>query len=219
MLISKAVAPDLSNAEPTEEQLPAIVADEIEPRFRAVAGRGGERRGIRLERIYWDGLGRMSSAGKMTTADLVHHTAAQMPETGNLASLLRVLSFKWALKRLDTVEDVSSLANVSALIQASPSPTILLTLEKKIQLFNDPFLQMLRHRLPMGDAAQLAKSLRFSIDTQIEDAMATLAMNKGKILNTGFTIAAGSQAMKGQINLALAPTHEKPMLIGYISRY
>ena len=130
-----------------------------------------------------------------------------------------MLSFKWALKRLDTVEDVSSLANVSALIQASPSPTILLTLEKKIQLFNDPFLQMLRHRLPMGDAAQLAKSLRFSIDTQIEDAMATLAMNKGKILNTGFTIAAGSQAMKGQINLALAPTHEKPMLVGYISRY
>jgi predicted DNA-binding ribbon-helix-helix protein len=194
-------APDLSNAEATEEQLPAIVADKIEPRFRAVADRGGERRGIQLKLTYWNGLGRMSSACKMTTADLLHQTAAQMPQMGNLAFLLPVLSFKWAL------------------IRASPSPTILLTLEKKIQLFNDPFLQMLRHRLPMGDAAQFAKSLGFSIDTQIEDAMATLAMNKGKILNAGFTIAAGSQAIKGQINLALAPTHEKPMLIGYISCY
>jgi predicted DNA-binding ribbon-helix-helix protein len=219
MLIAKPSATDLTTAEPVDEPLPVIDAEEIEPRFRAVAGRSGERRGIRLERIYWDGLGRMSSAGKMTTADLVHYTASQMPETGNLASLLRVISFKWALKRLDTVEDISSMANLNALIQASPSPTILLTLEKKIQLFNDPFLSMLRHRLPMGDAAQLTKSLRFSIDTQIDDAMATLAMNRGKTLNTGFTIAVGTQAMKGQINLALAPTHEKSMLIGYISRY
>jgi hypothetical protein len=161
----------------------------------------------------------MSTSGKMSTADLVHYTAAQMPESGNLASLLRVLSLKWALRRLDTVEDISSLANVNAIIQASPSPTILLTHEKKVQLFNEAFLSMLRQRLPLGDLAQLTKSLRFSIDTHIEEAIATLTRNKGKTLNTGFTIAVGTQTMKGQINLALAPTHEKSMLIGYISRY
>ncbi|WP_160005274.1 ribbon-helix-helix domain-containing protein [Rhizobium sp. 18055] len=219
MLIVKPGATDASDLDPTDEQLPAIDAEEIEPRFRAVLGRGGERRGIRLERIYWDGLGRMSTAGKMSTADLVHYTAAQMPESGNLASLLRVLSLKWALRRLDTVEDISSLANVNAIIQASPSPTILLTHEKKVQLFNDAFLSMLRQRLPLGDLAQLTKSLRFSIDTQIEEAIATLTRNKGKTLNTGFSITVGTQTMKGQINLALAPTHEKSMLIGYISRY
>jgi hypothetical protein len=94
-----------------------------------------------------------------------------------------------------------------------------LTHEKKVQLFNDAFLSMLRQRLPLGDLAQLTKSLRFSIDTQIEEAIATLSRNKGKTLATGFTIAVGTQTMKGQINLALAPTHEKSMLIGYISRY
>jgi len=154
MLIVKPGSNALTELEPIEEPLPAIGAEEIEPRFRAVVGRGGERRGIRLERIYWDGLGRMSSAGKMSTADLVHYTASQMPESGNLASLLRVLSFKWALRRLDLVEDASSMANVNAIIQASPSPTILLTQEKKIQLFNDPFLTMLRQRLPLGDFAE-----------------------------------------------------------------
>ncbi len=56
-----------------------------------------------------------------------------MPESGNLASLLRVLSLKWALRRLDTVEDISSMANINAIIQASPSPAILLTQEKKVQ--------------------------------------------------------------------------------------
>jgi hypothetical protein len=161
----------------------------------------------------------MSSAGKMSTADLVHYTASQLPESGNLASLLRVLSLKWALRRLDTVEDIASMANLNAIIQASPSPTILLTREKKIQYFNDPFLSMLRQRLPSGDAAQLTKGLRFSIDTQIEEAITTLNLNRGKTLNTGFSIAIGKQSMRGQINLALAPTHEKSMLIGYISRY
>jgi predicted DNA-binding ribbon-helix-helix protein len=184
MLIVKPGMTDASDLEPTDEQLPGIDAEEIEPRFRAVMGRGGERRGIRLERIYWDGLSRMSTSGKMSTADLVHYTAAQMPESGNLASLLRVLSLKWALRRLDTVEDISSLANVNAIIQAS-----------------------------------LKSCTFFSIDTQIEEAIATLTRNKGKTLNTGFTIAVGTQTMKGQINLALAPTHEKSMLIGYISRY
>jgi hypothetical protein len=79
MLIVKPGSNTVSDLEPTDEPLPAIDAEEIEPRFRAVVGRNGERRGIRLERIYWDGLGRMSTSGKMTTADLVQYTA---PDAG-----------------------------------------------------------------------------------------------------------------------------------------
>ena len=71
----------------------------------------------------------------------------------------------------------------------------------------------------MGDAPQIMKTLRFSVDTHIEDALSTLNRNSGKTLNTGFTIAVGSQSLKGQINLALAPMHCKSMLIGYIAKY
>jgi hypothetical protein len=46
MLISKTGPNDLTKLEPVEDPLPLIGADEIEPRFRPVAGRGGERRGI-----------------------------------------------------------------------------------------------------------------------------------------------------------------------------
>lgn len=201
------------------ETLPAIEGDELEPRFRAVTG-GGERRGIRLERIYWDGLNRMSEAGGISTGDLVYHTATQMAEAGNLTSLLRVLSFKWALRRLDAVEDVASMTNLNALLQASPSPTVVLTQERRIRLFNDAFLTMLRHRLPLiDDVQQMARNLRFSIDTQIDEVLSVLSSNRGKTLNTGFKIGLGVQSVSGQINLALAPVHEAPMLIGYISRY
>jgi predicted DNA-binding ribbon-helix-helix protein len=215
----KSGALSMSVIEPAGDPLPIIDKEEVEPRFRAVVARNGERRGIRLEKIYWEGLSRMSAAGKITTGDLVQYTAAQMPEAGNLTSLLRVLSLKWALGRLATVEDVSSLENLNALVQASPSPTVVLTREKRLQFFNEPFLVMLRQRLVGEDTSQLMKTLKFSIDTQIEDAMDTLQMNRGKTLNTGFTISCARQIIKGQINLALAPAHEKPMLVGYISRY
>ena len=49
--------------------------------------------------------------------------------------------------------------------------------------------------------------------------LSVLSANRGKTLNTGFKIGLGSQSLSGQINLALAPAHEVPMLIGYISRY
>ena len=145
MSIPKAGTNDLVELNGPADPLPVLAAEELEPSFRAVVGRDGERRGIRLERIYWDGLSRMSAAGRVTTADIVQYTAKQLPDSGNLASSLRVMSLKWALHRLDALDDASSLANLNALIQASPSPTVLLTREKKIQHFND---RIPRHASP-----------------------------------------------------------------------
>ncbi|QRM57314.1 ribbon-helix-helix domain-containing protein [Sinorhizobium sp. BG8] len=208
---------DTMPVELVEGPLPSVGADEAEPRFRVVVGTNGERRGIRLERIYWDGLSRMAAAGKMTTAELVQHTASQLRETGNLASLLRVVSLKWALKRLTALEDVSTLANINALVQASPSPTIALTREKKIQFFNEPFLAMLRNRMQQPTTSA-AKGLSLSIDLHVEDALKALEENKGKAISTGFSISVNQQTIRGQIRLALAPTHERSMLLGFVSK-
>ena len=160
----------------------------------------------------------MAEAGGISIGDLVSATAADMPETGNLTSLLRVLSFKWALRRLDAVEDVASLTNLNAVLQASPTPAVVLTQERGIKLFNDAFLKMLRHRLPMiDDVQQTARTLRLSIDSQIQEVLSALSLNRGRTLNTGFKIGLGQQSLTGQISLALAPTHEALMLIGYLS--
>ncbi|PTM91467.1 ribbon-helix-helix domain-containing protein [Mycoplana dimorpha] len=204
--------------EAVEWPLQVVAEAEVEPHFRAIAGPNGERRGVRLERLYWEGLSRIAAAGRTSVTDLVNQAAAAQSGSSNLASLLRVLSLKWALRRVDAMEEVASTANLNALVQASPSPALVLTLDKRIQFFNDPFLSLLRNRLLLNDPAQLARALRFSIDTPIEDAMATLSRGKGKMLCTGFGLSLGQHSIKGQINLALAPAHEKPMLIGYIAR-
>lgn len=217
MLKSKGDPETVRSSRPAE-QLPMLEHVEIEPRFRAVTGSDGERRGIRLEQLYWDGLNHMSEAGKISTADIVQHTASQFP-AGNLASLLRVLSLKWTLGRLSAAEELTSVDNLKALINASPSPTIVMTKDKRIQLFNDPFLTMLRLRLRLVDPHMLASGLRFSIDSHMSEVLETLQTNRGKTLNIGFTMSCADNAMKGRINIALAPAFEKSMLVGFIAAY
>ncbi|MDW5318246.1 ribbon-helix-helix domain-containing protein [Rhizobium sp. PL01] len=202
----------------TRSVLPRIAAEEVEPHFKAVGGRTGERRGIRLERIYWDGLSHIAAGSGVNTADLVEWAASQIPDS-NLASLLRAITFKWALCRIELLEAKASMANLNAIVQASPAPTLVLTRERKIFLFNDPFLAMLRSRLALSDRSQLKKGLRFLIDIQIDDALRTLNANEGTIIKTGFSIGLNLQTMRGKINIAPAPTHEDSMLIGYVSGF
>ena len=198
--------------------LPLLEAVEAEPRFRAVIGKSGERRGIRLEGIYWDALQWLASATRVSLSDVVEKAAQQVPQNGNLASILRVIAVKSLWQRLNAVEAMSSMENLSALVQASPAPTIVLTREKKIQLFNEPFVAMLRQRLALSTTLQLSAGFRFAVDTQIEEAIASLEANRGKMLATGFTANGGGKTLTGQINLALAPSHQKQMVMGFVVR-
>jgi predicted DNA-binding ribbon-helix-helix protein len=203
----------------TSNLLPQIAAEEVEPHFRAIGGRASERRGIRLERIYWRGLSRIASVSGVATADLVQAAAGQITETTNLASLLRALSFKWALGRIEQLEAKASMASLNSIVQASPSPTVVLTSERKIFLFNDPFLAALRSRLALNDASQLKKGLRFLIDVRIDEALSSLNANRGTIIKTGFSIGLNLQTTRGKINIAPAPGHEDSMVIGFVSGF
>ncbi|MDO9418475.1 ribbon-helix-helix domain-containing protein [Pararhizobium sp.] len=208
-----------SPAPETREFLPKVSPSEVEPHFRAISGKAGERRGIRLERIYWDALGRIAADAGARTADIVDLVARQTSDSTNLASLLRAISLKWSICKVELLEAKASMGNLNAIVQASPSPTLVLTNDRKIFLFNDPFLTMLRNRLSLNDTAQLKKGLRFLIDIQIDEALRTLNANHGTIIRTGFSIGLNLQTMRGKINIAPAPAHEDSMLIGYVSGF
>jgi predicted DNA-binding ribbon-helix-helix protein len=207
-------------AEQTDFSLSAlqqVAENDAEPRFRAIIGKGGVRRGIRLENVYWDGLSWLLNGSRQSMADIVDHAAGQVGENSNLASMLRVVAFRWMWRRLATMENTYSTENLNTLIQACPSPAIVLTREKKIQLFNEPFMTMLKQRLALGNIAQLSAGFRFVLDTQVDDAIQSLSA-KGKLVTTGFTATCAGKQLSGQINLAMAPSHQKQMVIGYVVR-
>jgi predicted DNA-binding ribbon-helix-helix protein len=195
----------------------AIEDHDAEPKFRAIIGRGGSRRGIRLESVYWEGLSWLLSGSRRSMGDVVEQAVEQTGESGNLASTLRVLAFRWMWRRLAAAEASYSIETLATLLQASPSPAIVLTREKKIQLFNEPFVTMLRQRLQLGNVAQLSSGFRFVLDTQVDEAIDNLAATR-KMMTTGFTASCAGKQLTGQINLALAPVHNKQMLVGYVVR-
>ncbi|MDH4413108.1 MAG: aryl-sulfate sulfotransferase [Rhizobium sp.] len=194
-----------------------VEESDAEPKFRAIIGRGGTRRGIRLESVYWDGLSWLLNGSRQSMGDVVDHAAGQMGENGNLASMLRVLAFRWMWRRLALMENVYSLENLNALIQACPTPAIVLTRDKKIQFFNEPFMNMLKQRLVLGNIGQLSAGFRFVLDTQVDEALQSLSA-KGKMITTGFTATCAGKQLTGQMNLAMAPSHQKQMVIGYVVR-
>jgi len=190
---------------------------DAEPKFRAIIGKGGTRRGIRLESVYWDGLSWLINGSRQSMGDVVDQAAAQVGENSNLASMLRVVAFRWMWRRLAIMENVYSTENLNTLIQACPTPAIVLTRDKKIQFFNESFMTMLKQRLALGNIAQLSAGFRFVLDTQVDDAIQSLSA-KGKMVTTGFTATCAGKQLSGQINLAMAPSHQKQMVIGYVIR-
>ncbi|MCZ8178032.1 MAG: ribbon-helix-helix domain-containing protein [Rhizobium sp.] len=194
-----------------------VEENDAEPKFRAILGRGGTRRGIRLESVYWDGLAWLIGGSRQSMGDIVDQAAAQVGENGNLASMLRVVAFRWMWRRLALMENTYSLENLNALIQACPTPAIVLTRDKKIQFFNEPFMTMLKQRLVLGNIAQLSAGFRFVLDMQVDEALQGLS-TKGKMITTGFTATCAGKQLSGQMNLAMAPSHQKQMVIGYVVR-
>lgn len=188
-----------------------------EPKFRAVIGKGGTRRGIRLESVYWDGLAWLLTGSRQSLGDVVDQAAAQVGENNNLASMLRVVAFRWMWRRLALMENTYSSENLNTLLQACPTPAIVLTRDKKIQFFNEPFMAMLKQRLVLGNIAQLSAGFRFVLDTQVDEAIQSLSV-KGKVVTTGFTATCAGKQLTGQMNLAMAPSHQKQMVIGYVVR-
>lgn len=194
-----------------------IEENDAEPKFRAILGKGGTRRGIRLENVYWDGLAWLLGGSRQSLGDVVDQAAEQVGDNSNLASMLRVMAFRWMWRRLALTENVYSLENLNALIQACPTPAIVLTRDKKIQFFNESFMAMLKQRLVLGNIAQLSAGFRFVLDTQVDEALQALS-TRGKTITTGFTATCAGKQLTGQINLAMAPSHQKQMVIGYVVR-
>ncbi|PYB69771.1 MULTISPECIES: ribbon-helix-helix domain-containing protein [Rhizobium] len=217
------LAPDRTPPQAERVDLPGQTLFQIgdgdsEPKFRAIIGRGGVRRGIRLEQVYWEGLSWLLTGSRQSMGDVVEQAAQHVGDNGNLASMLRVIAFRWMWRRLAAAEASYSIESLGVLLHACPSPAIVLTREKKIQLFNEPFVTMLKQRLSLGNVAQMSSGFRFVLDTNVEDAIDNLVATR-KMMTTGFIASCAGKQLTGQINLALAPVHSKQMLMGYIVRH
>jgi predicted DNA-binding ribbon-helix-helix protein len=196
---------------------PGVADDDSALVFRAVNALG-TRRGIRLEAIFWKTISAMAVAGGRTLGQQVGGAAASGQE-GNLASILRVQAAKWLHARLSELERLTAPESVFAIIHASPTPAFVLSADKKIVQYNQPFLNFIRARLVGAESTDLLRTARLSLDTQLEQVIELLRKNPRAPVVTGFAFGASDKRVRGQLKLVLAPTVAAgTMVIAYITQ-
>ena len=190
--------------------------DAFTPIFRAIKT-PSQRRGIRLESIYWDSLKMIADSERISLGESVEHAAEEAADVGNLASILRVHVARWFTDRVQKLETLTRLESISPLVHASPTPTFVITADKRIVLFNRPFLSLIKSKFPNARSDIVYMGLRLSIDVQIEKVIERLKSGDGSVLSTGFAIGVEGRRLRGQLNFVLAPIHKQAMVIAYIS--
>ena len=196
------------------QQYPLLVED-VEPEFRVVA-RGGNRRGIRLERLFWASLKKLAESRKSTLGQLVEEISKAQPESGNLASAIRVACTRWLADQNADLRKLASLKTVNAILLACPSPAFALSSSKKILAFNPSFQSMVRRQLPAAPGEEARSDLRLALDLNVADIFSRLDADGDHPVVTGFLIGAGDRRYRGQLNVVRAPVSEPELLLAFV---
>jgi predicted DNA-binding ribbon-helix-helix protein len=208
------VKDDLKNAEQEEFSVAEETSD-MTPRFRSIKT-GSQRRGIRMEQIYWDTLQAISQHEGMTLARYIGDVADRFPDALNITSVLRVLAAAWLRDRNRELRQLTSLNRVDALVKACPSPAFALQENKQIVSYNSAFLHFVHSRLSYSPQGVTAKSLRLSLDVHITELAEALRRADNKPLRTGFVLGIDEKRLRGQLTTTLAPVSDKVTILGYV---
>jgi predicted DNA-binding ribbon-helix-helix protein len=184
--------------------------------FRAVNAHG-ERRGIRLERIFWNTLAEAAAAANRSPAQLIGDTAAAITGGANLASALRVNAARWLVDALAETRQRSTPEMVFAMVQACPSPVFALSVDKKIVSYNRPFIAFIQSRFTAADPAEMLRGLRLTLDTPLEQALASLVRDPAAAVVSGYAIGLADRRVRGQLRLTLAPTAASRIVVAFIA--
>ncbi|KQZ31662.1 hypothetical protein ASD50_15515 [Mesorhizobium sp. Root552] len=197
------------------EPKPSPLASDAEPVFRVVEGQDA-RRGIRLERAYWQALRDIATATAQKTGSLVSAVIEQAPDVTNATSLLRVYCLKWALGELEAARRISNPSLVGNLVRASPGPAFALGLDKRIIAYNQSFLAFVQARFSYAAPGPIGRDFRLALDVHLTDLAANLKANGNTPTPVGFVVGLGDRRLRGNLNSILAPVSGQDIILCYV---
>ncbi|MEO5759609.1 MAG: ribbon-helix-helix domain-containing protein [Mesorhizobium sp.] len=192
-----------------------LASEDFGLEFRVVT-RGGIRRGIRLERVFWISLKQMAEGRKCTIGMLIDEIAESQMDKKNLTSAIRVACIRALANENLTLRRLASIKTINAILVACPSPAFALASSKKILTFNAPFQQLVRRQLPVGPNDDARQDLRLALDLNVIDIFARLDANGETPVVSGFVIGAGDRRYRGQLNAVRAPVLEPELLMAFV---
>ncbi len=191
------------------------LASDAEPVFRVVEDQD-TRRGIRLERAYWQALRDIANATSQKTGTLVKAIVDQAPDVTNATSLLRVYCLKWALGELNAARQISNPSLVANLVRASPGAAFALGLDKRIVAYNQSFLAFVQARFSYAAPGPIGRDFRLALDVHLADLAASLKTNGNTPTTVGFVVGLGDRRLRGNLSSILAPVTGQDIILCYV---
>lgn len=204
-----------STTSPESHGIHVFSTDDLTTDFRVVV-RLGTRRGIRLERLFWNTLRQLAEHNHLTIGEMVEVIAQANGDTANLASAIRVACLRWMSDQGAALGKLASLRTINAILGACPAPAFALSSTKKILTFNPAFQHLVRRQLPVGFGEDAHRDLRLSLDLNVADIFAKLDANDGVPIASGFVISAAERRYRGQLNIVRAPIKTPELLLCFV---
>ena len=196
--------------------LPLLTTEELQWDFRTVSYEGS-RRGLRLERIFWDALKKMAAEKGVTLGRLVEEIAARQEKPANLTSAIRATCLNWLARGNEELRLLASMRTTVAIITACPSPAFALSAARRISAFNQPFQMLVRRHLPPVAGTDVQQEMKLTLDLNVREMLERLRENVDTPLATGFVLGLGERRYRGQLKAVLAPTKDTDLLIAFVT--
>jgi predicted DNA-binding ribbon-helix-helix protein len=184
-------------------------------RFRVVTVRG-QRRGIKLEEIFWSSLSELAALTGCKLADVIAECEQDLGEGGNLTARLRYIAASYLREQLADARERSSLSVIAGQVRACPSPAFALAGNRRIIAYNPAFLTFVQSRFLGFQSSPPAQGLRLSFDVQFAELVDRLKASPGEPQSAGFTIGINERITRGRLNAALASLLGQDVILGFI---
>lgn len=183
--------------------------------FRAVTS-NGKRRGIKLERVFWDALRSISKEKGLTIGGFIDEVSAA---TGakNLTSAIRVACMNAYVGRNDALYALGAPETIEAVLTATPTPAFTLASNRKIVAFNTGFQALVRRQFVSVGSEASKMDLRLSLDVAVDELLTRLAQNRNSPVASGFVLSMGERRHRGQVNVIRVPSRTTDLLMAFVS--
>jgi len=189
-----------------------------EPEFRAV-GLDEGRKGIRLERLFWQLLSELAERRGMKRSQLLRlvlpHDQNEANAEINATSALRCFVAGSQAQEIELLRDRLEASEVVKLILAAPIPGFVIDRDKKLQEVNGEFVRLVRGAAGGSDRDPTRDVVQLTLDTPVETLFAQLRKSSDSAA-CGYILQVHSYQKRGRAKIVRVPNASQDRLVGFI---
>jgi len=193
-----------------------------EPEFRAVGLEHG-RKGIRLERLFWQLLSDLAERRGMKRSQLLRlvlpHDQGDAGTDANAdinaTSALRCFVAGSQAQEIDLLRHRLEPGEVVKLLLAAPLPAFVIDREKKLHEVNGEFVRFVRAAAGGPDRDPTRDVVQLTLDTPVETLFAQLPKSTDST-TCGYVLQVQTYQKRGRAKIVRVPNPSQDRLVGFI---